>query len=1088
MVVIQDGFGRILMKMICRVLSAFLAMICVFSMLTIAPITADADNGTNDAELSYRKKKVAVIFDTSGSMNDTGTNKGVYARYATQMLVSLLSARDELSMVFMNSMTADKSETYTPDLTSSDRDGEVEKMVQKLQYFIANGTATYGEAAITKALSILYPAGSSADENECERWLIVLTDGVFNSGASADNCMVNVVTQHTDLQTVYIGLSNAALNLNTDQDLSTISDQKLKNNIITLGNYGSSYTGFHITDSEKMVSTMQTITGMISGRYILKNSEYQVLVQKTANGDGTTKVKSDVVIRLNQLEMEGIALKNLSFVLQNCDAQLKNVSYTDGTGATHSVTQLFSAKIVPENDLGMKSGSSAVIARDAQQKNFFSGGEIVFSFESTETAADTENSVTNSKMTIMLEPALTLKTIIEYQSADGSWKEADEYFSFGEMAPGQTIRVKYNVVVQGTNQVVDKNDVGAQISISYTADGNSTAYNEGDPITLKVGNHVVGVLVTLWDGIYSMYTPIPCNVVRQDSHYFVKGETDIPDATPEKPTIRFEVYKDNQPVSKSDLSSYIMRLEWRLPDGTKVDLGAGDYRILDDGKIEISRDLAGKPFGVYSAYIEVTNSEGARRSLTQEVSYYPDNLLLTIRGDATKQFSLHQLTQNEAPFTFELTADGNALDFDNGLFSYRVTAGALDVTSQCVVVGNVLTFTPNSETMGGLAEQIGNYEVKLSINCSEKPELSTSESVSLTLTDTIFEIKPIDITHVEVDRFALKDSAAHMDVAIYRDGVLIPYEELMEDIANGEVQISCGLFSNILLPAGYELISSATLGDGIVRCQVTRDQIGILATFSGMMIFSGEKEIVFSYETATFESAFQAVKSPIFSYIWRWMIILAVIYLIIFAILTPSRRRHVPGFFVHITVGSRSANVEIKAVKRGLIPKRLIPFFGLTKNQDPILIPLDDPLCRLQIDDSASDDAEGPKRKVSSTPGVEYINFCNSEYEILRYDSLNAMADSDGVVTALKRLRIDLALSSVADGESYEERSAALTTPGSLMQVFQFTDMHTGASKEASNSCTYGTTKQLSEEYYACFSKNNGKLRHIFFFVRRSNG
>ena len=109
------------MNKIFKKISIFL-ILCVFAFL----IVCVPKTNVKAAETDYTKKVVSVVYDNSGSMQG---DKDAYATYSLQLLMGLLSERDELIITPLNendSAVTNINQSIIVDLTNPNR----EKVIQ----------------------------------------------------------------------------------------------------------------------------------------------------------------------------------------------------------------------------------------------------------------------------------------------------------------------------------------------------------------------------------------------------------------------------------------------------------------------------------------------------------------------------------------------------------------------------------------------------------------------------------------------------------------------------------------------------------------------------------------------------------------------------------------------------------------------------------------------------------------------------------------------------------------------------------------------------------------------------------------------
>lgn len=202
-------------KLIYKISSLLLALLMLVGVFAIAPFTAGAAT-TTKAEKSY---EIAVVFDNSGSMylpDSTGdTRAWSRAKYAMEIFASMLDySKDSLTVFPMWEVTTDGS-TPTEAKKESTKPIEIKKQedidkLTKMYTIFASGTPfTPVEKAYDRLVS------SSKDE----KWLIVLTDGAFDSVSTVGQLQDSLLQKATNgIKVQYLGFGGApALNANVSK-------------------------------------------------------------------------------------------------------------------------------------------------------------------------------------------------------------------------------------------------------------------------------------------------------------------------------------------------------------------------------------------------------------------------------------------------------------------------------------------------------------------------------------------------------------------------------------------------------------------------------------------------------------------------------------------------------------------------------------------------------------------------------------------------------------------------------------------------------------------------------------------------------
>jgi hypothetical protein len=347
---------------------------------------------------------------------------------------------------------------------------------------------------------------------------------------------------------------------------------------------------------------------------------------------------------------------------------------------------------------------------------------------------------------------------------------------------------------------------------------------------------------------------------------------------------------------------------------------------------------------MYTLTVTVRDSSGNPRTASADIAYYPNTIALAPVGESTLSMSLHALSQNgtaQKGFSFALTADGEDFIFANGITSHRVTLGGTDVTASCTVDGNILTFIPTKDNLGAFGTVAGEGVLTVTVSSATAQHLSASTTATLRLTDTVLEVIPVEKSGGTVDRFSLKKNQSSLYFRVVRDGEYLSAEELAAALEDGTLSFDSSAF-NALTPLSGEATVESVDGIPTVRLRFTSDQISLVSFFTSMFVFGSEKNAVLVYQgaegSAEGESAYMLKAPGVFPYLLRIAIILAIVYMIIFAVVTFKCVRFSKGTFVKMRLKptgrnrGNAANLQLTHVggfPRCLLFKRLIPIVGL---------------------------------------------------------------------------------------------------------------------------------------------------------------
>ena len=658
------------MKIFRRTVALFLILTFLLTLSAMAVSGSGAQDQTNtpqsnSSEVRYTKKVVSVLYDNSDSMIGDGQ---MYAMYAMQMLVSLLSERDELIITPMNDYRKenDKNFSYSQsqndsmdlsievDLAAKDRNAEVVRVMNDPALNLYGRTP---DSPIGITIDWLEQKGlkdsqnlASSDEN-VEHWLIVLTDGAFNAqpswwtdgaawSGSDDQYKTNKIIEHhiadfPSLKTIYISFAGG-VDLRND---SYLSDR-------------FSVTPYFAPTGVELVTELCKVSNQISGRYTLDGDKFSI--------DGNT-----VTIDLNKIDF---SLKSLSVIAQDCGATLEEVRYNGEPISADLITQesIIKSNMRPGVDLGMRDGYSAVINGDS----FFLGGRLEMKFSGP---------VEKEKISIMAEPALSIVPFVEFQKKnETTWtavdaEEAAQYIN-ENLIKDDKVRVTYKVIEQAGGTEIDIQNVFSDVESTITYAKKSFAV--GEAIPLEIGNNEIAVSVGVMGGAYKMYSSIRCIIEANPEAYKVVGTVgDSISYFGGAASASYVVYAGGYSLDQAELGGgYRWVLELTCPDGSVKEIPTS---VNSSGIISANITATPGLFGQYKATFKVYSPFSISRSHTQHLNYAKPNITIEASGTDEVKYS-----NTAANVTFTVKADGiplTAAQLDT--FDWDVTAKNPDGTA-----------------------------------------------------------------------------------------------------------------------------------------------------------------------------------------------------------------------------------------------------------------------------------------------------------------------------------------------------------------------------------------------------------------------
>lgn len=822
--------------------------------------------GLQGDDARYTQKVVSVLYDNSGSMSRE--NRYEYARYAIQMLMSLLGEKDKLIITPMNTPksqpVADGSHSVEIDLSKANRELQIEQAL-KNSFLGSDPSGETPSKSMKVALDQLAARGLATKDDlmgqkknqDKEYWFVLLTDGALDNRTDptvTESLVSSYVSQYASLQTIFLAFGADATDL-TGCNLSKTTP----------------FFPYKASKPSEIVAAIQEIANRLTGRYTLDPSAY------TVSG-------SKVAIDLDSYEF---SLNSISVTVQNCGASLKSAKYN---GKPIDILQ--PCEIVADAALNMKSGYTAVIKDNSKPNSYLSGG--VLELEFTDRV---------SHLAVLVEPALYIEPYLEYQ--DGTaWVEKDMQYINSHLSKGDSIRVGYRVYEKANGKQVDLSKVFGATTASVTYANNS--YKVGDPIPLIVGNNDLAISVSVMDGMYVLSKTMLCIIEENPDYYRVevdREETTIRSDSP-KTELAFTVYANNKALSKGDLSSYTITVTAAAPGGSEFPVSKS---VESDGQIKVSLDAKSGDFGVYEIHFEVMSEYGMVRDKNATVNYYPLSMEAQVVSNQSLTLTQNQLESNTTPIIFEVKSDGKAFNLNSPLISLKLEVQGTEVTKSASVEGNRVVYVPCSETFGNHGASLGEKAVKLTVSCPAFPQLSATAEAKVSITNTKFTLEAVPGGNKTIDRFDIKGSDAAVYFRAGKDGIALSEEQLRQAVDSGAVKVKDnGTFSGFFwLPCGKDVSVEVVNGEALVVCRIKRDWIPPFATFMAMLIPSGDKPLTAHYMDIEVTERVTFTKSPIFAYIWRVIVIIVVVYLALFIIgFFNGKCRNLPsGYFIYTSFG-----------------------------------------------------------------------------------------------------------------------------------------------------------------------------------------
>lgn len=666
-----------------RFLTFVLGLVLMLSVLAAVPATAATGaDGANTPDTSYRRKVISVVYDNSGSMS--AQDRIHYAKYSLQILLSMLSKGDVLTVVPMN---ASSGETVIEvNMGDGDCSKAIQDIVSKNAIKSASGgtpfksVSTAVEQLVERGLKTVEQAGD-ASGNE-EYWLVILTDGEFDTASTAsalENAIAAEINKYSSLRTIYLGIGGSAT------DLSGCGLTR-----------SAPFTAMKAGEKALFVEKMQAICNLMSGRYSLDEKSYAVSGNR-------------VVLDFDRTDFP---FRTLSILLQDCAATIQNVSYNG-----KSLTAVKSGTVAGAREVAMADGVFAVL----EGAPYFSGGRLELTFSAP---------VDANKLTLMGEPALTITPYFEYKGASG-WQRTDIRYINSNLTQNDRVRVGYEIFEQSAGRKLDLKSIFGSVDSRVTYASHS--YAVGDEIPLVVGMNEIGISVSVMNGNYSLNTSVMCVISENPTFYRIESKvTEKHDQGGNQALVDFVVYSDNKPLTKSQLAGYTTDLHFYRADGSEL---AAKVTQANDGTITAELDLTSFPPGeVCTGVLRVVSPLSVSREKRVEivVSARLSELNASVAGSSDMRLTQAELLDNTAGFDFAVSVNGKPGDFADAVHvAYSVELNGRDVTAHTTVSDGRLKFVPTLGNMGEEAGRPGNKTVTVTVWSVADPGMRSTASATL---------------------------------------------------------------------------------------------------------------------------------------------------------------------------------------------------------------------------------------------------------------------------------------------------------------------------------------------------------------------
>ena len=401
-------------KVFYRISSLLLTLLMVLNVFAIIPLTANAAKKT---EKSY---EIAIVFDNSGSMYENQGKSWCRAKYAMEIFASMLNYDngDKLWIYPMWEVTNGKPQNGDV--------GSYEAIPITKKEDIDKITNLYTTRPYGTPLAPVYEAHEYMKTSKAtEKWILVLTDGEFNSEQR-------------------------------DGGSSVIDAATLKNKLISVATDGIKvqYLGFGQAsaltpdESKNFYAKKSTDTSLKDDLIEICNSIFQRAALPANRLSGNT------------LNIEDLSMSNLIVFAQGTNAKISSMTNPSGKDV----------KITLDSGQRKFSTIKAATYEDAGIDNTLAGQ--VVSFDESEAGKYTLNYSGADKVEIFYEPNVKLK--VEFKDASGKVVDGSK----GEIEAG-VYTVTSSIIDSVTEKDVTNNELLGNVNIkTYVKSSKDKGYKE----------------------------------------------------------------------------------------------------------------------------------------------------------------------------------------------------------------------------------------------------------------------------------------------------------------------------------------------------------------------------------------------------------------------------------------------------------------------------------------------------------------------------------------------------------------------------------------------------------------------------------
>lgn len=832
-------------------LFSMMAMLLLFSsaFLRSPPKNVLAE----DSDSLYTKKVVAVVYDNSGSMNTGGWSP--YAKYALQGLISIFDSNDLMSIFPLN-----RAERISVELNENVR-ARKDAIYDVFKYPSNNSNKLALDPQGTTSPLAMETAINWLKDNEMntlepikgkEYWLIVLSDGAFDPGVKVFNKTFgsNGFKTTNDLLTVatdgYIGLQTFYFGMGTSAGIEDTP----------------SLTAEEVNNKDDVIDAMQEVANRVTGRYTLQSGV-------AINGNKVSVDLSECNFSISSLAVLAQGESSLSLTDVSCSSiQLKNIR-----ASSMSVDEEVTVNHVTQR-IQISGYSSTIVPVDLN--GYLNKDVVTLTFNTAPTT-----------VSILVEPSIKLDSWLQYKNGS-DWEDVDVDTINTSFKKDALVRTRYKLLDGKTGKNLTNVIGSVETSVSYA--GSSFGYDDGFKLKTGKNETALSVTVKIGDSSYVLYNSWLCDIDENPNSFKVVADQKTNGDTV---TVDYKVYYDDVQLKKSDFDS---KFKWELvelkdPQGN--DVSPISAEINSSGLISIVYKTKFGQFGSYVNKIKVICQENKRyRFGESELPFYPNSLTLSSSQSGGMTLTTKQVEDNVNAIEFFLTASGQPLNFNSSVIGYELKVDGVDKTKSTKLDGSVLKFIPNSDTLSSQMMKAGDRNVELKVWSTKDSGVNATATCKLSIIESTYLIEVTE-ENTQVDIYDINKSKSKILFRINLDGEYLTAKELKDGLNSGEIKLSYNKFGwELLLPPTVTTEVVEMGRDAYIVCSLGTTWWKPLASLVSSFIITGDKTLTLSVGGCSNVGAFSLTPVGILSRIWRWLVIIAILYTILHIVLW------IIGFFI----------------------------------------------------------------------------------------------------------------------------------------------------------------------------------------------